>query len=112
MTADITTTSCTVIRAPGLLRNLGRNEFDFFRAPSAIFQAVVFMSRSRWKLPEPIRSEVKFRAALNPQKATDHRAARRPSAVPASAGVAALKPCFWIKPTPILTTPPLPHTTL
>src|SRR6266481_8106107 len=99
MTSEIATTSCAVIRAPGLLMNLGRTELDFFRAPSAIFQAVVFRSRLRWKLPEPIRSEVKFRAALNPQKATDHRAAPRPSAVRASAGVAGLKPCFWIKPT-------------
>jgi hypothetical protein len=31
------------------------------RAPAQMLQAVVFMSRLRWKLPEPIRSEVTFR---------------------------------------------------
>lgn len=49
---------------------------------------------------EAARSDVSGLPARNPQKTTDYRAARRPSAVRASAGVAGLEPCFRI---PMLT---------
>ena len=52
------------------------------RAPAQMLQAVVFMSRLRWKLPEPIRSEVTFRES-QAQPSEGYRSPGRAVSLPA-----------------------------